>query len=136
MKRLSHLVAIMASCVASQAWAEVCLTDDGFVVPCPPGDVSATQMQFATAYLPTRVGVPTDVYLSGGNTLQPPNTNFIIRANKQPVCTTDEVNVTPIRHCTVTMMAPGTYTFDAMLRDAGIPSNARSPYPVTVVVSP
>jgi hypothetical protein len=131
MKKLVSLAAIMASCFATQAWAEVCLTDDGFVVPCTPEEPSTVQMQFSTNTLPTKVGVPTDIYLYGGGTLEA-ITNYEIRANKQIVCWTSEYTVTPIRHCTVTMKAPGTYTFDAIPQQG----NGLPPYPVTVSVSP
>lgn len=114
------------------AAAEVCLTADGYVVPCPAHPGPDKVKSHFTAVMPTQAGVPADVYIVGGGAVTPAS-DFQIRVNRVTACVTDGQGIsTPIRHCIVTINAPGTYTIDAMPTNGG--SNFEPPYPVVTDV--
>lgn len=127
------IAATFATSLPLCAWAqEVCLNDDGYVVPCMPLAPNKISSHFDVGSLPTKVGVPATVYIiSGGTAIG--SGYFEIRANKVALCNTgDAEGTTPIRYCTLTLTAPGTYTFDAV---PGGYNNFEPPYPYTITVT-
>lgn len=132
MKLIVCALVAAAALIPMVAAADICLTDDGYVVPCPAHPGPDKVKSHFTAVMPTQAGVPADVYIVGGGAVTPAS-DFVIRVDRVPVCTTNgQGNSTPIRHCIVTINAPGTYTIDAMPTNAQ--SNFESPYPVVTDV--
>lgn len=112
MKRIWIIVfALILSAAPTVALAEVCLTDDGFVVPCPPTGPQPVQGHWGS--VPSTSGVPVGVYIYGGSNIAP-ESELVITLNDQFFCASSSVgNATPIRHCTGTIASPGTYVMKA-----------------------
>jgi hypothetical protein len=125
-------VLVLGLCLFSlDASAAVCLTPDGYVVPCTPNSPLSVKTRFQTGTLPVHANSPSDVYITGGGTAVGTG-YFLIRVNKQVACqTSTDFGTTPIRHCVVTLPQPGVYVFDAIPKDG----NFEPPQPVTITAT-
>ncbi len=131
MKPVAWLFFAVGVTVTANAAAEICLTPDGYIVECAtPGGAPKVKAQWST--LPTQAGVPSAVWISGGGAITGSG-GFTVRINQQFFCYTGNHAPgfdpgTPVRTCTGTVPAPGTYTFDAMPD----PGTNWGPPPITV----
>ncbi|KAF1015548.1 MAG: hypothetical protein GAK31_01022 [Stenotrophomonas maltophilia] len=114
------LLALMAA--PAVAHAEVCLSDSGLVIACPGLLPHPVTSRFEIGTLPRVAGSPSEIYITGGGRVDG-TANFSIYANGQLLCRTnynyDGGNNTPIRHCTATIAAPGTYVISASRNSEG-----------------
>ncbi|WP_407352039.1 hypothetical protein [Luteimonas sp. R10] len=138
-KLLLTLAILLMPCTAL---AEVCLNDDGIVIPCPPSGYDPVPSRFAE--WPSQAGVRTLVVVTGGQAVHELNA-FTFYANGQRLCSTDDLDViqanltiTPVRYCWATIATPGVYTLTAI----GVGSNSSlirqlaDPDPITITVQP
>lgn len=116
------LLAASLFSVSAAARAEVCFSQDGFVIPCPPSSGGPVSSRFEVGTLPRRAGMATEIYITGGGRVEG-TSNFSIYANGQFLCNTsgnpDGSNTTPVRHCTAVIAAPGTYVISASRSGSG-----------------
>ncbi|HKU17894.1 MAG TPA: hypothetical protein VJP80_01340 [Candidatus Saccharimonadales bacterium] len=134
MKVKSLVLVAVGVTLSFGAWAQgvqVCIDDGGFFLPCPPTNPPLVDTHFSSSYSSIKVGVPVDIYIVGSGTVIG-SSYFLIRANKEVQCRTEnDYTTTPIRHCVVTINAPGTYMFDA----EPFSGNFNAPSPITVNVT-
>lgn len=129
-RRVIISVAFFLSMVPLELLAEVCVTDDGFIVPCPPSGPQPVQGYWSVPSS-VKAGVAADFYIYGGGTVAP-ESEFLLKVNNQFLCATDSVgNATPIRHCVGTISTPGTYSLAAYR----IQGNFLPPQPIFINVS-
>lgn len=134
--KVKILFTVILAVVSAVAVADdVCINDDGFIVPCPPNTGAPAPVQGYWS-LPVFVkGKPADVYIIGGAAVEGPN-YFVIQVENGPVvlasCNTgSDGGTTPIRHCVLTIPVSGPY----MLHAYGLSAyNFRAPQPVGITV--
>jgi len=135
MKRFTIPLLALSAIAPGAAFAEICLTEDGFVVECPETGPSPVQAYFDYQTLPRHAGVPSDIYMYGGGDLQSWS-GFYVFANGEFLCSTDSHldnnTITPIRHCVGTVSTPGTYVISV----SRIDGNFMPPPDTTIVVQP
>lgn len=106
------LLATFLAAVSVAAIADVCVNDDGFVVPCPPDQLQPVQGYWS---LPVFVkGKPADIYIVGGAAIEG-FSEIWIQVENGPVvlaaCDTGYTGgTTPYRHCVLTIPVAGSYT--------------------------
>lgn len=109
----------------------VCLSPDGYVVPCTPGMPGPVASHWATNYA-SAAGVPVDVYILGGDAVQG-FSEFQIQVDGVFACSTGtNEGTTPVRHCVVTVATPGSHQMTAVKIGNG---NFEIPMPTTLYIT-